>query len=117
MPAGIYDIIIEQGATFNFALIWRDPSGMPINLTGYTARMQVRQTVTQPDPAPLSLTTENGGITLGGPAGPINVLATPVQTAGLSFRAGVYDLELVSPGGEVTRLVQGSVVVSPEVTR
>ena len=42
MAAGIYDIIIEQGATFTLSATWKDSAGAAINLTSYSARMQVR---------------------------------------------------------------------------
>ena len=41
--AAVYDITIEQGATFRLSLVWKDSSNVPVNLTGYTARMQVRR--------------------------------------------------------------------------
>jgi hypothetical protein len=116
MVASTYDILIEQGATFMLSAIWRDAGGSPIDLTGYTARMQVRQKVTSAN-AELSLTSQAGDITLGDEAGTIVVLVSAGDTAALSIRRGVYDLELESTSGVVTRLLEGVVTVSPEVTR
>jgi hypothetical protein len=116
MTAGIKDIIIEQGATFRYSLIWKDSDNLPIDITGYTARMQVRKSFNSNDPL-LSLTTENGGIALGGILGTIVVTATATLTAAIDVRAGVYDLELQSASGVVTRLVEGKVTINPEVTR
>lgn len=116
MTAGRYDITIEQGATFRLNLVWKDSNGVAVNLTGYTARMQVRRaygdTVAQ-----LDLTTENGTITLGGAAGTIEVVVPATQTDDLVASKGVYDLELSSGSGEVTRLIEGKVTIKPEVTR
>jgi len=117
MAAGEHDITIEQGATFQMPITWT--TGVvptPVNLTGYTARMQVRKTYASTT-AVLSLTTENGGITLGGALGTIDILASATQTAAIAIKSGVYDLELVSGGGIVTRLLQGAVEITPEVTR
>jgi hypothetical protein len=116
MPAGQHDITIEQGATLLLNLIWKDSLGAPVNITSYTARMQVREKYASTTAA-LTLTTENGGITLGGAAGTVAVVGAASATALLTFRRGVYDLELVSPGGVVTRLIEGTVTVTPEVTR
>ena len=113
--AARHNILIEQGATFLLNLIWKDSEGDPIDLSGYTARMQVRRKVTSPDTL-LSLTTENGGITLGGAAGTISVVAQAHQTDDISEKIGVYDLELVT-NGTVYRLIEGCVTISPEVTR
>lgn len=115
MPAGLYNITAEQGATLTRTITWKNTVGTPINLTGYTARMQVRndyEAVT----SLLTLTTENGGITLGGVAGTIVITASATATAALSAGSYVYDLELVL-SDVVTRLIQGSFVVNAEVTR
>jgi hypothetical protein len=114
--AAVYDITIEQGATFRLSLVWKDSSNVPVNLTGYTARMQVRRSYTD-TVIQLAMTTESGSITLGGSAGTINVVSAATATKDIAARAGVYDLELMSSNGVVTRLVEGKVTVKPEVTR
>lgn len=116
MSAGIYDIYIEQGATYNQPLVWKDSSGTAINVTGYTARMQIRKTV-DATTIILTLTTENGRITVGGANGLITLLVSAADTAALTTFCGVYDLEVISPAGVVTRLLEGQVEVSKEVTR
>ncbi len=113
--AGSHDIVCDQGATFTRVFTWEDSTANPIDLTLYTARMQVRATVGSASTL-LSLTTENGGISLGGIAGTITVTATATQTAAITAGCYVYDLEMVT-GAVVTRLVQGSFTVDAEVTR
>jgi hypothetical protein len=88
---------------------------VPMNLTGYTARLQVRSLPSDPD-AVLTLTTENGGITITPLTGFVAVTASATQTGAIDEGTYVYDIELVN-GSIVTRLAQGQVVVSPEVTR
>lgn len=107
---------IYQGATFRKRLRWSDPSKTPIDLTGCTARMQVRADV-DAVLALLTLTTENGGITLGGPAGTVDLFIADEDTAVITWDGGVWDLEIQHPGGDVIRLAEGSISVSPEVTR
>ncbi len=115
MNPGQYDITLVQGSTFSQVFTWRDSSGDLVNLTGYTARMQAREAVEAADTF-ISLTTENGGISLGGAAGTITLSITAVATAAIT-KNGVYDIELVSGGGIVTRLLQGNIILSKEVTR
>ena len=116
MPAAKHDIIIEQGATFTRTITWKDSTGAAVNLTGYTARMQIRERVDSAT-ALVSL-TQASGIALGGSDGTITLTITSALTDALpNMKKGVYDLELVSSGGIVTRLIQGEVVVSPQVTR
>ena len=109
---------IYQGATFRKRLTWKGPlpAQTPIDLTGCTARMQVRPEV-ESSTVLLSLTTVNGGIVLGGALGTIDLYVSDEDTGAITWDGGVWDLEIVHPGGEVTRLAQGSVSVSPEVTR
>jgi predicted MFS family arabinose efflux permease len=115
MAAGILDFTIEQGATFNLLLTWKIDT-VPVNLTGYTARLAARVDVEDTEVI-LSLTTSNGGITLGGSAGTISLDQTAAQTTLLPAGTYVYDLELVAPNTTVTRLVQGELLISAEVTR
>ena len=122
MAASKLNLKIEQGATYigpgegGNATLKNGSPPMPTDLTGCTARMQVRRTVGDPDVL-MSLTTENGGIALGGAAGTITLGLTALQTAAIPWSAGVYDFELVFPSGLVRRLLAGNVTVSPEVTR
>lgn len=116
MAAGILDFTIEQGATFNLLLTW-EINGVPVNITNWTARLQARVDVEETETV-LSLTSvAGGGITLGGAAGTISLDRTATQTALLPAGGYIYDLELISGAGAVTRLIQGEVVISPEVTR
>lgn len=114
MPASTHDFVIEQGTDDDKPIIWLDSAGNPVNLTGYTARMQLRPSVSS-ETVLLDLTTENGGITLGGATGEITLHFTESNTSPL-VKGGVYDLEMII-GGKVKRLVQGSITVSREVTR
>jgi hypothetical protein len=114
MAAGSYNFLIEQGTTFNLVLTWRIDDVL-VNLTGYTARLQARID-TQATSTIFSLTS-GSGITLGGALGTITIAQDATTTAALPSGIYVYDLELQSSGGTVTRLVQGNVTISPEVTR
>lgn len=117
MSAAKQNITIEKGATFRMTIRWVDSLGVAIPLTGYIARMHVRLTVDAADPPLLNLTSGGGEITIDAPNGILTIKVSATVTAGLTFTDGVYDLEVESPTGEVDRLVQGSVLVSPEVTR
>lgn len=116
MSAGYLDLYIEQGATYYQPIAWKDGSGNAVNLTGYTARMQIRKTVNSTTVI-IELNTENGRITLGGAAGTVTLNITAEDTADLEQFAGVYDLELEASNGFVIRLLEGQVTVSKEVTR
>jgi hypothetical protein len=112
-----HNFFVYRGATFSEQIEWKDENGVAIDLTGFTARMHMRDTLEATTPF-LTLTTENGGIALGGTAGTVDLLASAAATSAISATSGVYDLELVAGDGvTVTRLLEGLVTISPEVTR
>ena len=116
MTAGIYNFTIDQGAQYTTQIIWADSSGNPINLTGYSAAMQLRLQAASPNPASLNLTSSNGGITITPLAGEMDILMTSAQTGSLDPGFYVYDLE-IALGSVVTRIIQGQITVSAQVTQ
>lgn len=115
MTPGKYNLVCPQGATFSKQLTWAI-DGDPVDLTSYTARMQVREKYTSTSTI-LNLTTENGGITLGDDEGTILIDIDATTTSGIVAKDYVYDLELISSSSIVTRLLEGRFIVTPEVTR
>lgn len=110
----VYNIEINQGATYILTITW-EVDGSPVDITGYTAAMQARHNIKSTSTF-ISL-TDVSGLTLGGAAGTIVVNLSAATTAAITEKFGVYDLELTAPDGTVTRLLQGSVTISREVTR
>lgn len=87
----------------------------PVNLSGYTAALQIRS-LPSDSTAVLTLTTTSG-ITITAATGQVDVHATAAQTTNIDEGTYYYDIEVTSSAGVVTRLSQGQVVVTPEVTR
>lgn len=119
MPATVIDLPVEQGATFRARIPWRPKLadgtyGDPINMTGYTGRMQARRA--QGSPTLVTLTTENGGLALGAD-GIIDVYLSPAQTNQLVAPTCLYDLEVVAPNTDVYRVCKGKVLVDPNITQ
>lgn len=85
----------------------------PVDLTGATARMQIRAGLG--GAVLLELTTENDGLAITAP-GTITRTLSATQTAALAWTDAVYDLEVQYPDGTVQRYLQGAVTVSREVT-
>ena len=108
-----YNITCYQGATLDKTFTATN-DGTPINWTGYTAKLQVRQYVNTSDTAVLTLTT-GSGITALTNDGKVIITATATQTGAIAQGNYVYDLELTS-GTYVVRLVQGRFTVDGQVT-
>lgn len=119
--AATVNLTIEQGATFRLPITVSTKSGLvvtPVDLTDYAARMQIRMRYTDTDPI---LELDNallGGITItNAVSGEMQITITDTQTSALTFKTAKYDLEVESLGGDTTRLMQGTVTLSKEVTR
>jgi hypothetical protein len=132
------DLIIRQGETWSFVWTKRDAAGAAVDLTGYSARMAIRDRIGGANlQALLSSTGDTGGtITLGGAAGTVTMSMTAAQSAVLAATMATlsvmiaaqepeglaptetyaYDLQLTSPAGVVTRDLEGQVVVHRRVT-
>lgn len=115
MSAAKKDVIIDQGADWFITFTYKDGDNNPINLTGYTSNMQLRQHYDSATPV-LSLTSSSG-MTITPLLGKIDVRATASQTGSIAGGEYVYDLEITAANGVITRLVYGRATVRPQVTR
>ena len=111
------NLTIYQGATFQRTWSITKEDGTPYSMASWTARMQIRSKKKDTEFL-IELTTENDGIVLENTvdASTITLYISPTNTAALTS-GGVYDLELVDTGGDVVRIMEGSVTLSTEVTR
>ena len=87
----------------------------PNNLSGLTARMQIREKLTSSTTVD-ELTTENGRIVIDNTAKTITLLIPATTTADYTFKSAVYSLELVS-GSTIIPFVYGNLVLDKEITR
>lgn len=112
--ASVYDIELDQGSDAVIPFELYDASDNPLDLSGYTARMQIRPSVGS---ATISdeLTTENGRLVIKG--GTITATWPNAVTTAMRHGDSVYDIEIVSATGEVTRILEGAFILHQEVTR
>jgi hypothetical protein len=121
MPAGKYNLTIEQGTTYRFVVVKKDINKEPVDLTGYTARMQIRpdfadNTATVFASLSTTPTSDGSGITIVPEEGKLIVEISAALTETFNFDTGLYDLELYV-ADTVERLLEGRVRNSREVTR
>lgn len=114
MPFVTKNFNIDEGATFTFSIVWKDSSEAPINITGYSAKMQARD---KAGGKQLCFTlTHTDGIAIDGPNGKVSVTITPERTSKLIFPKSYYDILLTSPSGTKTRILEGTLTLSKAVT-
>ena len=111
MSAGTYNFILEQGATFNRILTLKENNAV-MNLTGYWVAAKLRSTHDSSSVVGTFTCTISDAAN-----GKITMAMTNSTSAAIEEGIYVYDLEITSGTGSVTRLMQGEVTVNPEVTR
>jgi hypothetical protein len=122
MAAGKYAMLIEQGATLDLELLYKDSTNAPIDVSAYTGKLQIKSDYADNSPTTyLSLTNPvvNGtGIDFAtsGSAGVIGIKISSTDTNTLTFDTALYDFEITDTNSVVTRLLQGTVQLSKQVT-
>jgi hypothetical protein len=125
MASGKYSFTVEQGSTFERQLTYQDSNGVPIDLTSYSARMQIRPS---PGSATLYLTLSSSlrpdgtGLNMNGltgmnptTSGTIGIVISAATSSLLTFDEAAYDLEIYS-ASYASRIIEGRVKLSKEVT-
>lgn len=108
--AQIQNIYIDQGTTFSLSIVVNDQNGDPKDLSDYTAAAQMRRSYYTNTSinftAEISLPEE----------GEVTISLTAVQTSAIKAGRYVYDIEITGEG-ETLRVLEGIVVINPEVTK
>lgn len=128
MAAGKYSFTIEQGSTLNFEIQYKDSNNAPVNLTGYSGKMMIRSNYADNNPTTYiilssSQAADGTGLNFSGSngttpptSGSIGIFISAPSASAFTFASARYDLEITS-GSIVTRILEGQVNLSQEVTR
>lgn len=103
------NLVIDQGATFSTSISFNNQDGTAINFTDYTGSAQMRKHFTSSNSVSFSVSLTNQGV--------VTLALTANQTANLVAGRYVYDLEVTDVSNVVSRLIEGIVTVTPNVTR
>lgn len=103
-------LVIDQGTDFTANVELEDNSGSIMDLTGYTVAAQMRKNYTSSSAVTFTATHNGSGGTIF-----LNLLNS--QTATIEPGRYLYDVEITSAGGTKTRVVEGIVTVTPNMTR
>jgi hypothetical protein len=103
------DLAVEQGTDLDFPITIES-----LSVIGYTAELHVRAYVDSPDVL-FEMSTTNGKIST--TDGTVKLIFAEADFQGATWDSGVYDLEIVSPAGKKSRIMEGNFYIDPEVTR
>jgi hypothetical protein len=101
---------IDQGADFSTEIDVLDDAGEVVDLTGYSGAAQMRKHYT-------SSTATAFNVAINASGGSVTLSMNAATSANVTAGRYVYDCELTSSGNTVSRLVEGIVTVTPQVTR
>ena len=106
------NLVIDQGSDLSIVIRYLDDDGTAIDLTGHQARSKMRRSYYSANATTFAATisdASNGNVTLTLDAN---------TTANLKAGRYVYDVEVVANATyTVTRIVEGTITVMPEVSR
>lgn len=110
------DFTVHQGDDEILSITYQDPAGDAIDLSGYSAQMQVRETVKSTSTV-LDLSTSGGEISITGGTGLIEVTIDKTTSTALTPGTYKYDLQIASGAGIRSTILKGDFTVNAEVTR
>ena len=117
MKPAKYDLEIYEDSTFELPLTWGSAKGVPYDLTGYSAIAQIRANK-KSDVVLIEMSTANGKITLTDPTnGKFTLKLLPADSLDTKWVKGVWDLKMITPGGDEQFLLYGDVEIIQTVTR
>jgi hypothetical protein len=103
------NIVIDQGTDYTTAINVTDEYDVAIDLTGYTGAAQMRKHYTSTAQTAFTVTVANNGV--------VTLTMNSATTNAISSGRYVYDCELRSSANIASRLIEGIVTVTPQVTR
>lgn len=105
------NLLIDQGSDFSTILTISDTSGGGYDLSDYTPRGQMRKSYSSSTSYSFDVTVSNAS------EGQIQVQLSANTSSTMTAGRYVYDIEIESSGGAITRVLEGVVTLTPEVTR
>lgn len=105
------NLTIDQGSTFSAFVDVTDADGDALDLTGFSVAGQIRKTYSSSTAIDFTAAVSSAI------NGSIQITLSDTQTNNLKAGRYVYDIEIISEAGEVTRVLEGQVEVTPGVTR
>lgn len=106
------ELTLDQGTTFETSLSLTNDDQTTINVTNYTFSAQIRKSYYSSNP------TANITVTVSDAAnGNVKLSMDSANTANVKAGRYLYDLLMTDTGGVKTRVIEGIITVTPQVTR
>lgn len=109
--ATITNLYIDAGADYSIIVTANQSNGDPLNLTNYTVKSQIRKSYASQTAYDFTATVYSQL------AGKIRLALTATQTSAIKPGRYLYDVEITSSIGEKRRVLEGIIIVTPEITQ
>ncbi len=111
--AARYDFSIQKGSSLDLDLEYKDCDKVPMNLTGYSARLKAANSTGHAFTATVAISCCKEGM--------MKIHMSPYETSKIwtasecfeDIERYSYQLDIVSPGNEVYRILEGVISVAP----
>ena len=109
--ATISNLFVDAGATYSNIITVSASNGQALNLTGYTVASQLRKSYSSSQSFAFTASVYDAA------SGKIRLQLTPTQSESIPAGRWLYDVEISSPSGTKTRVIEGIVTVTPQITQ
>lgn len=109
--ATVANIFIDQGSDYSNIITVAAANGQPLNLTGYTVASQMRKSYSSSTAYAFTSSIYSAD------QGKVRIQLSAAGSNAITPGRYLYDLEVTSPGGSKTRVVEGIVTISPQITQ
>ena len=109
--ATVSNLFVDAGASYSNIISVAATNGQPLNLTGYSVASQMRKSYQSSTAYNFTASVFNAE------QGKVRLQLTPEQSQAIPAGRWLYDVEITSPSGSKTRVVEGIVTVNPQITQ
>lgn len=109
--ATISNLFVDAGTTYSNIITVAATTGQPLDLTNYTVKSQMRKSYSS------SIAYNFTASIYDATAGKVRLQLNPTQSEAIPAGRWLYDVEITSPSGNKTRVVEGIVTVTPQITQ
>ena len=109
--AQVSNLYIDAGSTYSAIVNVRNGDGTPINLTGFTISSQIRKSYGSINSYDFTCSVYDAT------SGKVRLLLPAATSSSMRPGRYLYDVEITSPIGEKLRVIEGIVIITPEITK
>jgi len=109
--ATISNLFVDAGSDYSNIITVSSTSGQPLNLTGYSVASQMRKSYSSSTAYAFTASIFDAA------TGRIRLQLSAANSSVIPAGRWLYDVEITSAAGSKTRVVEGIVTITPQITQ